>query len=264
MRLIQTFFVLFALLFFSACEKVIDIELKGSDPLLVIEGVINNRTDTQSVRITSSVPIGESNRFPGVSGATVTVKDQDGITYAFRERAPGIYSSRRMRGIPGRTYSLSILYNRKSYTAQSRMPSQVTIDSIGFQSTTIFNNSRTSLQLIFRDPPQIKNYYRFVLSVNEVKTSSIFVYSDDFTDGKQVTRDLFDVDVDLKSGDKVAVEMHCIDPVIYRYWFGLDQNRSRGGASVTPANPVSNISNGALGYFSAQTQQTEQLYVPFL
>jgi hypothetical protein len=242
---------------------VIEIDLKDSEPLLVVEGVFNNRTDTQSVRITSSVGIGDSNSSPGISGATVTVKDQDGISYAFRERAPGIYSSRRMRGIPGRTYSLSITHNGKTYTARSTMPSQVTIDSIGFQSTTIFSNSRTSLQLIFRDPPQIKNYYRFVLSINEVKTSSIFVYNDDFTDGKQVTRDLFDVDVDLKSGDRVAVEMHCIDPVIYRYWFGLDQNRSRGGASVTPANPVSNISNGALGYFSAQTQQMEQLLVPY-
>ncbi|WP_207532015.1 DUF4249 domain-containing protein [Desertivirga arenae] len=263
MRLIYPFLVLFTLLLFSACEKVIDIDLKDSEPLLVVEGVINNRTDTQSVRITTTLPISESNSSTGISGATVTVKDQEGISYAFRERAPGVYSSRRFRGIPGRTYNLTIAYNGKTYSAQSSMPSQVTIDSIGFQSTTIFSNSRTSLQLIFRDPPQIRNYYRFVLSINSVKTSSIFVYSDDFTDGKQVTRDLFDVDVNLQKGDKVMVEMQCIDPVIYRYWLGLDQNRSRGGASVTPANPVSNISGGALGYFSAQTQQTEQLHVPY-
>jgi len=263
MRLIYPFLLLFVALIYSSCEKVIDIDVKDSDPSLVIEGVISNRTDTQFVKITSSVPVGESSNFSGVSGAVVTVKDQDGIVYTFRERAPGIYSARRLRGIPGRTYALKVVYDGKEYNATSSMPAQVTIDSIGFQSTTIFNTSRTSLELMFRDPPGIKNYYRFVLSINNIKTNSIFVYNDDFTDGNQVKRDLFDVDIDLKKGDRVTVEMQCIDPFIYRYWFGLDQNRNRGGASVTPANPVSNISNGALGYFSAQTQQTEMLLVPF-
>ena len=263
---LKSFFILifFASLILTSCEKVIDVDLDDAETLLVIEGTINNHIDTQVVRITSSVKMGASNVFPGIKGAIVTVTDDLGITYNFREREPGLYTNRRLRGMPGRTYNLKVAYDGKEYTSVSTMPNVLPIDSIGFSRTTIFNNTRTSVQVVFNDPPQVKNFYRFLLTVNGVKSKSIFVYSDDFSNGNYVTRELFDDDIDLKAGDTVFVEMQCISQPVYKYWLGLDQNENRGGASITPANPVSNISNGALGYFNAHTQQMRMVVVPFL
>lgn len=254
----------FGLLIISAtsCEKVINVDLEDSDTLLVIEGVINNRTDTQFVKITSSVRVGDASVFPGVSGATVTVTDDHGGSYTFRERAPGIYSSRRLRGVENFTYNLKVLHNGKEYTAQCKMPAQVNVDSVGFLKTTFFGRERLSIQLLYQDPIAVRNYYRFIMDINRVKNNTIFVFSDDFTDGKQVKRELADPDVEIKSGDEISIEMQSISQPIYKFWEGLSQNESRGGASITPGNPVSNISNGALGYFSAQTSQVKSTIVP--
>ena len=65
------------------------------------------------------------------------------------------------------------------------------------------------------------------------------------------------------SGDQVTVDMLCLDPAVYKYWYSLDRGATGGGISgATPANPVTNISGGALGYFSAHTLQSKTMVVP--
>lgn len=62
----------------------------------------------------------------------------------------------------------------------------------------------------------------------------------------------------LKTGDSVYVILECIDENVYDYF------RTAGGDmsnSASPANPISNISNGALGYFNACTIRSESLVV---
>jgi hypothetical protein len=51
----------------------------------------------------------------------------------------------------------------------------------------------------------------------------------------------------------VKVEMQCIDLGTYTYLSTF--NEASGNTNVTPYNPVSNISNNALGYFSAHTSR---------
>ena len=261
-KAICTYLFAMAIVFISSCEKVIDLKLDEASSALVIEGTVNNRIDTQVVRISRSSAITSQTAFAGVSGANVTVTDHNGQIYVFRERAPGIYSSRRLPGQPGKTYLLTVVYEDKEYKASSTMPSQTLLDSVQITNTTFFSEERKSVQVLYSDPPQIKNSYRFTLTINGIRSRDIFSFNDDFNDGNYVSREIFDNDVDLKSGDLVDIEMQCIDPFVYRYWQGLDQNQNRGGASITPANPVSNISNGALGYFSAHTQQFVRIEIP--
>jgi hypothetical protein len=50
--------------------------------------------------------------------------------------------------------------------------------------------------------------------------------------------------------------MHCIDKVTYDYYYSLTQSSRNGpGGGATPANPITNIEGGALGYFAAFTVQ---------
>ena len=248
--------------FCFSCEKVIDIGLKSSDALIVIEGVVTNRTDSQIVRINRSVPFGDLNNFPDVSGAIVTITDNSGRVVTLRERRPGFYMARNFTGNSGRTYNLKVVVEGKEYTATSTMPTQVSMDSLGVTVGTFFGKESKTVQISFADPAAIKNYYRFTLNINGKPSKNIFVYEDNFSNGKKVTRELFDFDLNTKTGDVAEIEMQCIDQNIYRYWQGLDQNENRGGASTTPANPVSNINNGALGYFSVHTRQNEKIIIP--
>jgi hypothetical protein len=242
---------------------VIDVNLKSATPILVIEGVVTNRVDSQFVKINRSVSFGEPSVFPQVQGARVTITDgTSGRVIQLRERRPGFYMARNFTGIPGTTYRLKVETEGQVYEASSRMPSSVNIDSIGISSGTFLGEEQKTVQILYTDPGSERNYYRFVLKVNGKPSKNIFTFDDNFNNGKSVTRDLFDFDLKAESGDRAEIEMQCVDPVIYRYWQGVDQNESRGGASTTPANPVSNLSNGALGYFSAHTRQNEVIVIP--
>lgn len=245
-----------------SCEKVIDINLDKAESKLVIEANITNSTDSQLVIISRSVPFDQSNDFPAVSGAVVHIADDNGRIFPLVEKEPGIYIARRLTGRPGVTYYLRVLVDDKEYIASSKMPNQVDIDSLGITVNTFFDEEQKVVQAVYSDPAEVKNYYRFLLSINGIKTESYFVFDDNFTDGRSVVRDLFDFDLEPETGDEATIVMQCIDPVMYRYWVGQSQNESRGGASTIPANPVTNISNGALGYFSAHTSQKEVIEIP--
>jgi hypothetical protein len=142
------------------------------------------------------------------------------------------------------------------------MPNQVNLDSLGVSVNRFFGEERRSINVFLNDPPLTKNYYRFLLAVNGKPSENIFVFDDYFNDGKTVIRELLDFDLAPQPGDRIDVQMQCIDAFMFKYWQGIDQNESRGGATTTPANPVSNISNGALGYFSAHTKQEESVFIP--
>ena len=246
----------------SSCEKVIDVDIKNATPVIVIEGVVTNRADSQVVKISRSTLFGQPNVFPAVRGAVVSITE-DGIRKAnLLESRPGVYVIRNIRGTPGHTYTLKVEVDGKTYTASSTMPGQVLIDTVALNSTNLLGNIRRTISLDYQDPPGIKNYYRCILKVNGIPSKQYFLFDDNFTDGKRINQELFDFDLDIQKGDVTNIELHCVDPIVYRYWQGLDQNQNRGGASTTPANPVSNISDGALGYFSAHTRQNKVVLIP--
>ena len=66
----------------------------------------------------------------------------------------------------------------------------------------------------------------------------------------------------LVRGDQLQVNMYSVDSNVYNYFYQLNQSNSGGTFDASPANPTSNISNGAYGYFSAHTINTAQVIVP--
>ena len=252
--------MLVSVMLFLSCKKVIQIDFKDTAQQLVIEGNVTNNSSTQTVKITKSVAITDASNFPAVSGATVSISS-NGTIYLLKEVSAGSYRTSGLRGQSGRTYQLNISYNGQTYTAISTMPNQVKLDSLGLETTSVLGKEFNSVTVAYTDPVMETNFYRFLLTVNNKASANYFIYNDQLTNGRPVDRNLRDNDLNLVKGDVASIEMQCIDQSIYQYWNGLSQNQNRGGASTTPANPVSNISNGALGYFSAHTVQTVQLIV---
>ena len=78
---------------------------------------------------------------------------------------------------------------------------------------------------------------------------------------------LADDSADIQLGDYVTLSMYCVDVNTYDYFRELAQQQSTGTfaavlfTDVAPSNPATNLSGGALGYFSAHTVQTESGYV---
>ena len=126
-----------ALVLFSACEKVINIDLKNTAPKVIIEGTITDDPFT----ISYTVLVSKSNSFSSngknnpVSGATVIVEDAtSNVIDTLEETKPGVYKTQKITGIDGHTYKLRAIVDGVAYTASSTMPQAVPLDSLYIQS----------------------------------------------------------------------------------------------------------------------------------
>ncbi|MEP7264786.1 MAG: DUF4249 domain-containing protein [Bacteroidota bacterium] len=245
----------------SSCEKVIDVDLNDSDQQLVIEGVVQDDVHPATVKITRSLNFSQANNFPSVNDATVIISDDAGNTDTLPLVSPGVYQSDSVLPLSGRTYYLTVQTGGKLYTSKSQMPFLVEFDSLGMDSLSFAGATNYSIIPYHYDPAGVKNCYRYKLFVNGQADKNILVDNDDYTDGKNVSRPLF-TDQEMEPGDNITVEMFNIDAAVYLYYFSLSQSGAGPDESATPANPVSNINGGSLGYFSAQTKKTKSIIIP--
>lgn len=254
--------------FISSCEKVIHLDLNEAEKKYVIEATVTDQPGTAAVLLSQTKNFDDNNNFVGVSGALITVKEEGGSLTTFTEASPGHYEAPGFTGNIGKTYDLNVSIAGSVFTATSTIPEKINLDTIYTTNELIFTDTRKIVNVEFQDPPGRGNNYRFIQYVNGLKEKQIFVQNDDYTDGRLNINKLFyfaDNDSDstiIKSGDTVKIEMLCIDPNVYKYWFSLSRNTNGDNNQVTPANPVTNIQGGALGYFSAHTLQTRTMKIP--
>jgi hypothetical protein len=174
-----------------------------------------------------------------------------------------LYTTTTITGIPKHTYLLSVSAEGKQYTASSTMPGTVALDSVTFAENTDFNNKKEINAVVnFRDPSAAGNYYQFTERLNGKLVPNIFVFEDRLSNGRYIEQPLFNDSAYLKKGDTLSLSMFCVDKNMYNYFFTLlNVTGNNNFQSATPANPITNISNGALGYFSAHTVNKTKLIV---
>jgi len=241
-----------ALITLLGCEKVIDLELRDAEPVIVIYADINDQQENQYVRISRTYSFTEPNKFNFVTGAKVIVTTQTGSVINYSEISPGVYQSPRFRGRAGVKYSLDVTVDGTKYNAVSIMPEKVSLDSLNFREVSFFGNSATHLVANFIDPVGVQNQYRYLLSIKGKVVEDV-VSEDRFNDGNKVANTIYHELDDLEPGDSIELDLQCIDRNVYRYYYAFGQNSGEGGPPIAPANPPSNISNGALGIFSVHT-----------
>ncbi len=250
----------------SSCERVIKVELASSPNQIVIEGNLTDRLEQQIIKISQSIPYTESSNYPAVTAANVKVTDDKGRSWTFKETQPGVYTFGPLKGEAGRTYTLIAKIKDTVYTASSTMPTRVKLDRIKSKEYSYFGGESRSVEVSYQDPENVANQYRYIMKINGHLVKQIFVDNDRFTNGNSGPRPLFhnpENEKDkIKIGDKVEIEMQCIDKNIFTYWYTLATHAQNGpGGGVTPSNPPSNIDNNALGYFSAHTSETSTIIV---
>ena len=257
MKTIHIFLILLFMGLFYSCEKVIDLNLKTSSSQIVIQGTIYDHPGPFRVNITKSVNFDESNTYPAVTGAIVKISDNTGFSEYLTEDSAGIYATSQLEGIPGRTYSINVNADGQTYTATSTMFPAVEIDSIFIKNKF---GTVTSINILFKDPVNTLNYYRLIDFINMKQQPSIMSSSDFGFDGKIITGRIFYDEKYLKSGDTLTFWLESIDKGVYDYF--RTASNSGGGQEASPANPVSNISNHALGFFSACTVRKKSFLMP--
>lgn len=258
----RIFLIVIAFSILMSCEKVIDLDLKDSESKFVIEGHITDEPGPYYVKLSKSVPFNQSSIYPAITNALVEIEDSEGTTETLSHIGGGVYETSSMQGVPGRTYHLKVEADGETYTASSTMMEAVPLDSIDITYLTFGTKEIILLVPVYTDPESPGNHYKFDLTVNGVKDKSYLVWSDAANNGEVNKRPLRTINLDIESGDTASIELQSINPFDYRYYFTLSQGARGPGASTTPANPESNVSNGGIGLFSAYAVSRKTVVIP--
>lgn len=238
----------------SSCEKEIDVDLKSVTPRIVIEGIVK-QNELAKVRVTQTIDFDDNSGYPNLKGAIVKISDNAGKSEVLEQDGTGWYVAKEIIGVMERTYSMSVTYEGKEYTSTSTMPPHVKLDSVTMYKVPIMDYAFPMVH--FQDPiGETNQYYRALFFVNGKQLPDVqeFVLSADKVDGTYYHQFLpvttHDDDNDpINKGDEITIELQCIDKGTFTYFDSLN----RGKESST--NPISNITGGSLGYFSACTAE---------
>ena len=245
----------------QSCQDVIHLDLPNSAPQIVIVGSISNFVDSVKVRITMTTDYFTPTAVTPVTNAQVSISDDAGNVYQLTGEPDGTYFITNLAGIPERTYTLKVIANGNQYTATSKMPGLVTLDSLAIEYDTNRRgkNLPGAILCFLKDPAGIANFYRVKVFKNDTLFSpgnGYSVYNDKYFDGKST-----DIRVGLGRlktstlypNDKIVVQLMGIDQQTYVYFNVFRDVLGQSGilSASTPANPPNNLNNGALGYFAA-------------
>lgn len=259
----------------ASCTERIDIELDETYTRLVVEGSVTTDTAKHTVKLTETTSYYYAEKAPGVSAAEVSISDGDTTIY-FKETEKGVYTSEHeFAGIPGKTYKLNIVLStpvngQTLYTAESKLNSIGTIDSVSIEYLDRWE--AWEIQLWAWDPPTT-DFYKFDIvkngvlvtdTINEPFVVDDILYNGNFTNGIGIgyLQEEY-ADEILKKGDTVTVIMSSISEEYFDYLWSIQDETSFNSPlfSGPPANIQGNISNGAVGFFSAySTEQKSTIY----
>ncbi|OJJ23505.1 hypothetical protein BKI52_03845 [marine bacterium AO1-C] len=301
--------LLCALLFSSCVDRSeFDLEL-DPDPPLMINALITDQAGPYYVQVSKAVSnfsgqdeyafgglhIGES--FNPITDATVILSDDQGnsdvlelCTQSFAPKSSwgdtlklnqyGFYkTSTNLRGVPGRTYTLTVQYDGNTYEAKTTMPNAPPTPTISY-------DQYIYPLLNFNEPQDEENYYMFFYREvfdNDSISSPAFAYnypdnlwpffytsiqirSDQFWGSEVSNLDIHEnnlikgtqIKFCFECAENMLIQMHSITKEVYDFYSSLKQQaRNDGGTFTTePATPPSSFTNGVLGIFRASAVQS--------
>ena len=165
---------LLSLLLFTGCQKDID----NNREEIVVEGWIESGSApivilSKTFTVTSEEETDEDENIV-LPWGKVTVSDGSETVvltgdYDDRYFPPYIYSSSRIKGVPGRTYHLTVEYGNRLLTAQTTIPE---VDSLEALSVTPCSDSDSLYQITayYDDDPDTKDYYLFLTRIFNKET----------------------------------------------------------------------------------------------
>lgn len=284
----------------TSCEKDITVDLPEVEKKVVVDGSIFVG-EKPTVALTYSFPYftsftdldlsdpNEVGKFI-VLNAKVTISDgtfTEHLEMVFDNTKfpPLLYKADTLVGVPGKTYTLNIEAEGKTYTAVTTIPFPVALDSIRWFKEPQ-KDSIGTCRLYFNEPNTPGNIYRLFVKRQGypayVPVDGFSVINDQAYNGAKVeypfnrpnaqSSVFTDNNPQLEEdetrgfwvrGDSVYVRFCSIDAISYEYIRTLEQAASISGNPFSnPVTVKSNVSGGALGGFVGYGQSDLMYYIP--
>ncbi|KJF45405.1 DUF4249 domain-containing protein [Draconibacterium sediminis] len=268
--------LLFAIVAFTACEDVVEVELNDEDiDLIAVEAYISTKAENNVyVKLERTLAVNQTAQNPVISNAVVQISDNADSpnTVTLEEQGTtGIYmlpAGTNYPGVTGRTYTLTITTpDGTVITGEEYLQEVETLDTVKVNLSDRGNYEYLGIYINSQETPGLGHYYKWDIYLNGELLNDgedLAFASDELVDGNYiydmlVLLDWEDEEEDkiLHLGDTVVVEQLSISEAAYEFYWGLsDQAWAGGPFSVPPANVPSNLTSSdgkrILGLFSAR------------
>ncbi len=272
MKIFKKIIIVTMVLFLTACEEVINVDLDTAVPQLVIDGSIdwvkNTKGNEQTIKLSTTTGY-YSTEFPTVSGATIIVTNAANTTFNFIETPnTGEYICTNFEPVIGETYTLTIALNGQTYTATETLINAPTIeDTIDQNNKGGFGGDEVEITYYFQDNGAQDNYYLHSFVTPRVAFPEFQVENDENTQGNRTP--VFYANKDLKPGDVINIKLNGISKGYFDYFKKLSLASGNGGSpfQTTPAGVRGNIvnqtnaKNFAYGYFRLSEVDTRDYII---
>lgn len=158
----------FAFLLVSCQEENVDgvdevvvegwIEAGGSPIVMLSNTFVVTAEDESDGNQSVVLPWGKITVSDGVNSAVLTGD------YDERYFPPFIYSTSKIRGVPGRTYYLTVEYGDRVLTAETTIPMPASLDALEVSSCA-HTDSVYQITACYTDNPETKDYYLFLTRI---------------------------------------------------------------------------------------------------
>jgi hypothetical protein len=269
-------FTVFALVF-SSCETTVPLDLTQVEERVVIEGLVTDHASHNYVKITRSTGFYGTGTTERITDAIVSVVDNDGTMHTFVHNPNGHADSTGyylpdvpFSGVIGKTYKLSALVDGKEYNAEDELIRLVPIDKLTYrvnedeQADPEDEGRFYELLLSVKEPQDTRDYYLFKCYRNdkvEYANETDLYFADDELIGENI--DGVPLPVYYAVNDKARVEVLSLSRDAFVFYRDLQKLLANDGGlfGTPPANPRSNLSNGALGFFQVSALQSGEVII---
>jgi hypothetical protein len=268
MKFVKYLLLLFLIPFLQGCEDKVELDFARFDKRLVVEGWITDEPRPYYVNLSyTSIytykpdTVGAADR--AVKGAVVSVADDLGNEYQFKEIFPGLYESdqSKFRGQVGRSYTLKVSTSEGVfYNSYPELLNPVTpLENIYYEFTNR-DEGEYEVYIDTYDPPGYGNYYQWKLYYDGRLFDNIDILKDDYIDGNPLKR------LNKESGNmptnatlNLKIEQLSLTKSAYDFLYLFkEQSINVGTLWDTPPAPVignvfkeGDVDDYALGYFGA-------------
>lgn len=269
--------LLSAVVLLSSCEKTVELDIDQTPQRIVIEGYVTDIASHNYVKVSKTNNFYSTGKTPRVTDATVMVEDSDGNIYHFvhydgqSEDSLGFYFPEvPLVGTPGKTYMLSVTTEGMTYTAEDQLLRLVPMEKLEYRVNEEEKEDPEDagrffeVLLFVKEPKETKDYYLFKCYRNdtiEYANENEIYYSDDELIGEDI--DGVPLPVFYAQDDLARVEVYSLTREAFIYYRDLQKLLTNDGGlfGTPPANPRTNISGGALGFFQVSAIQAGEIVI---
>lgn len=259
----------------TACEDVIELDVPEGRRRLIVDGLITDGNEVQTVSLKYSSPYFSPEALTPASQALVVVSDDTGKKDTLQETDPGIYQ-KALQAEVGRSYSLYVktAQGEEFHSSPQRMAEVGGLDTLfyEFREAGSFNDEEGYIvNLECSDIPEQRKYFRWRLFVNQDfqgQPRNLFSAKDQLADGFKGLSVSFWNHL-LQEGDVARVEQMSISEEAYEFLNLLyPQVNSGNGQFGTPPAPIRGNIKGlkdpneyALGFFMVSAMLSSEIEI---